>query len=193
MLGAASSATQVSNQTITVTAGGSGVSSALATFSLTVNPAPAFSLAVSPASASVTAGQSASYTLSVTPVGGFNQQVALSCTGAPSEATCSVSPSSVTLDGADLAKPTVTVTTTADSLATRGRRPLPPPTTPAVPWVAWPFLLAVLASLASGRGRRVRFRLAVLAAAMCLILGWAACGGGGSVSTTTNSGTPAGT
>jgi pimeloyl-ACP methyl ester carboxylesterase len=194
-LQAASNAAVLSNQTITVTASGSGVSSATASFSLTVNPAPAFSLAVSPASATVTAGQPATYTLSVTPVGGFNQQVALSCTGAPSEASCSVSPSSVTLDGADVAKPTVTVTTTAASLATRGRRLVPPRTTPAVPWAAWPLLLAVLASFASRRGRRVRFRLAVLAAAMCLILGWAACGGGGSANTTPppNSGTPTGT
>jgi VCBS repeat-containing protein len=192
-LQAASNATQVSNQTITVTASGSGVSSATATFSLTVNPAPAFSLAVSPASTSVTAGQSATYTLSVTPVGGFNQQVALSCTGAPSEATCSVSPSSVTLDGAGVAKPTVMVSTTAASLATRGRRLVPPRTAPDVPWGAWPLLLAVLSSFASWRGRRVRFRLAGLAAAMFLILGWAACGGGGSSTTTTNSGTPTGT
>ena len=42
-----------------------------------------FSLSVSPTSGTITAGQSATFTLSVTPSGGFNQTVSLSCGGAP--------------------------------------------------------------------------------------------------------------
>jgi pimeloyl-ACP methyl ester carboxylesterase len=193
-LSAAAGAATVSNQTVTITASGSGVSSAPATFSLTVNPASAFSLSISPGSDSVTAGQSASYTLSVTPVGGFNQQVSLTCTGAPSEATCSVSPASVTLNGTDTAKPTVTVTTTAASQAAPGRRFFPPGTArpPAFAWFAWLFLLLASASLAAARRRRIRFSPALLAATALLLLTLAACGGGSSANTS-NAGTPAGT
>ena len=43
-------------------------------------------------SATVAPGQSATYTLSVAGEGGFNQSVSFTCTGAPSEATCTVSP-----------------------------------------------------------------------------------------------------
>jgi len=194
-LQAASIATLVSNQTITITASGSGVSSITATFTLTVNPAADFSLSVSPTSGTVTAGGSATYTLSVTPAGGFNQQVSLSCTGTPSAATCSISPSSVTLDGTNAAKPTVTVTTTARSLASPTRRLVPPGAVGplAIPCVAWLLVLATLSSLAVLRRRRVRFSLAVLAATALLMISWAACGSGSTSVTTTTTGTPAGT
>jgi hypothetical protein len=145
---------------------------------------------------SVTAGESATYTLSVTPVGGFNQQVSLSCTGVPSAATCSVSPASVTPDGTNAAKATVTVTTTARSLASPIRRLVPPGAVGplAIPWVAWLLMLATLSCLAAMRRRRVRFSLAVLAATALLMISWAACGGGGGATTTPPpSGTPPGT
>lgn len=51
-------------------------------------------------SATIKAGQTATYNLQVTPSGGFNGTVALSCTGAPMSATCSVSPASITVNGA---------------------------------------------------------------------------------------------
>jgi pimeloyl-ACP methyl ester carboxylesterase len=191
---AASNAALVSSQAITITASGSGVSSVTAAFSLTVNPPPDFSLSISPTSATVAAGGSATYTLTVTPVGGFNQQVSLSCAGAPSAATCSVSPASVTLDGADAAKTTVTVTTTARSHANPTRRRVPPWAVgpQAIPWFGWVLMLATLSSLAAMRGQRVRFSLTALAATALLMISWVACGGGGGTTTTPPSGTPAG-
>ena len=51
-------------------------------------------------SASIKAGQTASYNLQVTPSNGFSGTVALACGGAPMSATCSVSPASVTVIGA---------------------------------------------------------------------------------------------
>ncbi len=65
--------------------------------------------------ATVTPGGTTRYTLNVSPEGGFNQTVNLSCAGAPSEATCSVSPNSVLLNGISVSTATVTVTTTAAS------------------------------------------------------------------------------
>jgi len=75
-----------------------------------------FSLApISSASATVSAGQTASFTVAVSPAGGFNQSVAFTCTGAPSQSTCAVSPSSIALSGSAATTVTVTVTTMAAS------------------------------------------------------------------------------
>ena len=51
-------------------------------------------------SATIKAGQTASYNLQVTPSNGFSGTVALACGGAPTSASCSVSPASVTVNGA---------------------------------------------------------------------------------------------
>src|SRR5207245_1515582 len=51
-----------------------------------------FALSTSATSVAISAGQTASFGLDVMPQGGFNLTLSLSCTGAPSEAVCSVSP-----------------------------------------------------------------------------------------------------
>ncbi|MEU3397310.1 M28 family peptidase [Streptomyces filamentosus] len=68
-----------------------------------------FSLALSPASGDVQAGGAATATVSTTTVSGSAQQVTLSASGAPSGATVSFSPATVTSGSAA----TMTVTTTA--------------------------------------------------------------------------------
>ena len=89
---------------------------------------PDFTVSVSGTfSATVSAGGKATYTVAVQPVDGFNQTVLLACSGAPSKATCSVSPASVTLDGTNSQNVNVTVTTTAASLVPPGPRGGPPP------------------------------------------------------------------
>ena len=70
-----------------------------------------FSMAATPASSVVAAGQSATYTLSVNPTGGFNQTVQLTCAGAPQAASCTISPNSVTPDGTHSSAATLTITT----------------------------------------------------------------------------------
>ena len=52
------------------------------------------------ASATVTAGQTASYSIAVAPAGGFAASVALSCSGGPAGSACAVSPSTIALSGA---------------------------------------------------------------------------------------------
>ena len=74
----------------------------------------------SSSSATVTAGQTANYSLAVTPGGGFNQMVVLACSGAPTQSTCSISPSPVTLGGSAPTSVTVTVTTTAGTSTSLG-------------------------------------------------------------------------
>jgi len=166
--------------------------------------APDFSLSVPAGSspATVTRGQTASYALSVIPQGGFNQTVSLACTGAPSEATCSVSPASVTLDGKDAATATVTVTTTAPSLVVRA--PFNTPTNDRAfrvfpPMWAWALaLIGVLLALGlPGKLHRVP-ALAKLGLGLIILVvtAWVACGGGaggGGGGGGGNPGTPLGT
>ncbi len=151
-----------------------------------------FSLNANPASVTVTAGGPASYTLSVTPAGGFNQAVSFTCTGAPSLATCTVTPSPVTLDGTNARTVTVQVTTTARSML--------PPSSPFWPRATgrykgqpvffWLLVFALVMSLLGGMRHRVRLDFAMMAFLVLLVA--AACGGGGSGSGG-NPGTPAGT
>jgi len=74
-----------------------------------------FNISAAPSAVSIAAGESASYSSSVTPVGGFKGTVTLSCGGAPAASTCSISPSQVTLDGSDPAVASVTLTTASRS------------------------------------------------------------------------------
>ena len=73
---------------------------------------------VSPATATVAPGQTASYQLTVAPSGGFGQTVALTCTGAPPQSTCAVSPASLALTGSTASQVSVTVATTGHAIFT---------------------------------------------------------------------------
>ncbi|HUI42810.1 MAG TPA: SBBP repeat-containing protein [Terriglobia bacterium] len=141
-----------------------------------------FYLTESPALTEILAGQSATYSMSVMPLNGFNKPISLGCVTLdyPAYATCSVSPSSVTLDGKNPASATVTVTTMAQSARAVPRsRPggptAPPPLRPAL-WtvLAGLGLLALQAGLRSPRGARAS-RLALLGGALALVALWSAC------------------
>jgi hypothetical protein len=141
---------------------------------------PDFTILVTPPSATVSAGQPASYTLSLTPLHGFNQAVSLSCNRAPTAAQCTVLPSSVTLDGSNTSTATVTVTTTAASMVGPGQGPsvmLPPLGNPVeMRWLVWLLAIITMASWLKAQ-RRVRLGFAVM---MLFVLAWTACSVGGS-------------
>ena len=168
-----------SPQTVSLTGTGSGT-------------AADFSLSVSPASGTITAGQSATFTLSVASSGGFNQTVSLSCGGAPQAGTCTVSPTAVTPNGSSAAITTVLLNTTARGMVVPGQRPrwVSPRLGEGIRNILWLIAaLALLATVVVGRRRQVRLTLGF--AMMMVVLG-AGCTGVVK-STTTNSGTPAGT
>jgi hypothetical protein len=73
------------------------------------NAAPDFALTATPASQSITAGNSTSYTATVTPSGGYTGTVTFSVTGLPAGATGTFTPTSVTTSGSS----TLGITTTA--------------------------------------------------------------------------------
>jgi hypothetical protein len=75
-----------------------------------------FSVGATTSTASVSAGQSTNYALSVNPVAAFTGDVTLSCTGAPAAATCTT-PGSVAVNGS-AASVSVTVSTTARGMLT---------------------------------------------------------------------------
>ncbi len=79
---------------------------------------PNFTIAASPTTASVTPGESADSTLTIAPVGDYSAKVTLSCS-VPSDKglSCSVSPTSVTLNGITSEKATLSVLTSATTPA----------------------------------------------------------------------------
>jgi hypothetical protein len=153
-----------------------------------------FSLSAASSSASIAAGQAATYALGITPAGGFNQRVSLACTGAPQLPTCSVSPASVILNGSTALTATATVATIAPSTVSGGRFILPPVgRQPGLPRLLRLLLaLVMLANLVVAvRRRRVGWRWGGV---LLFVLFWAACGGGsGGGNGGGNPGTPRGT
>ncbi|HLW87389.1 MAG TPA: choice-of-anchor D domain-containing protein [Terriglobales bacterium] len=71
---------------------------------------PDFSLTASPNTLTIAPGNAGYSTLTLTPKGGFNQTVNLTCTGVPAGTTCVANPNQVTLDGTDSVNSTLTVT-----------------------------------------------------------------------------------
>ena len=85
---------------------------------------PDFTVAAAPASISVTAGQSGTTTLSVSPVNGFNYATSFSCPELPTGASCSFSPATVTPMGA-AASTTLTISTSTIILESHRCNPNP--------------------------------------------------------------------
>jgi Right handed beta helix region len=103
---AVAAGTQTGSLSISDNAGGSPQTVALS------GTAVDFFLFANPSSESVRRGQSPLFTVPVNPLGGpFNSSVALSCSGLPSFASCSFSPTSV-VPGASGAQSTLTISTT---------------------------------------------------------------------------------
>jgi Abnormal spindle-like microcephaly-assoc'd, ASPM-SPD-2-Hydin len=156
-----------------------------------------FSLSSSPTSNTVSAGASATYTITATSIGGFSQAIMLACTAPPPGVSCSFSPSSVTPGASGAATATVTVATTAAGFAPRARwRPVSPTDGPR-PEIVLGCLLVALVTIAIGArlarsqlGRVLRpmWGAIALVAALLAVLAIPGCGG---KSTTVS--TPAGT
>ncbi|HEY1400153.1 MAG TPA: S8 family serine peptidase [Terriglobales bacterium] len=149
---------------------------------------PDYGVSATPSTATITAGQQASFTVSATPQHGSKQTVTWNCTGAPAAATCTVSPPTVTLDGTNAATATVTLTTTARTMSPPLVLPrLAPPTPPRVVLAAC-FAGLVILLMVCNVGRTFRQRPALAAAAGLLAVSLCA----HSCTGTYSSGTPPG-
>lgn len=93
----------------TLTASYSGDNNFIGSTSASVNqPVGDFSITVSPAAQTISSGHQAFYTISMAPIGGLTGTVSLSCTGAPPNSTCAVSPTTDNLTGS-IVQSTVTL------------------------------------------------------------------------------------
>jgi len=157
-------------------------------------PVSGFTVVSTTATATVAAGQSATYDIQVTPqIGSLDAAITLSCPTLPRGVTASFSPTSVT-PGAAAAASQLTLTTKAGQGAGAGTASASPGPGPlglaalilgGLTLLAWSVVRLLFSC-------RLSFRLLAAGAAICLVVLIAGCsagGGGGS----TNNGTPPGT
>ncbi|MBZ5564287.1 MAG: choice-of-anchor D domain-containing protein [Acidobacteriia bacterium] len=177
-----------STATLTVTDSAPGSPHTLSLSGTGTGPDLSVAVTGSGGSATVTAGQTATYNLSVTPQAGLSGTVSFTCSGAPAQATCTVSPGSLNLNGTASAPITVTVNTTARSAVWM----ISKPHFEQWIWVCWLGVLSAVSLVTIRKHRRGWRRtwallgVATLGLALC-----AACGG--SEGTHGAGGTPAGT
>jgi uncharacterized protein (TIGR03118 family) len=155
-----------------------------------------FSISAAAQALTVTQGQSATTSLTITPTNGFNSAVSFSCSGLPGGATCSFSPSTVTPAGnAATTQLSISTVTTGTYGATPGLVVAGPKTRTGslgLALAAVLFLLLLLLKGISGRRESVttaRWIRIALAAGLLVV----AAGCGSSKNTTPTMGTPAGT
>lgn len=146
-----------------------------------------FTVNVSPASATIKAGQTATFTITVNPLNGMNSSIAFACSGLPAASSCNFSPASLT-PGAGPVSTTLTITTTAPSSAA-----LPIVRMNSWPFAAWPVatVLGLFVVSIGYRGKRSQ-RWSLAFGALMLGLALASCGGNSSTPPP-NIGTPPGT
>jgi hypothetical protein len=170
----------------------------------------------SPPLQTVTAGNSTSYTVTVTPLNGFNQVVLLGCKNLPQgtdstaqnpDTTCTFAPPGLTLDGTNPATATLTISTTAS----QSSQLLPRPPGGSPPWGSWKhewwvllaglWIISLASLVVTGRRLlgakpvRLRASLAILVLAASLSALATACNNTyyGPQTTPVTTGTPAGT
>jgi len=157
----------------TVTVMGAGGVSHTTTVTVTVTAAPDFTIAASAATpASVTAGGTASSTITIAPVGGFNSAVNLTCAVTPTatrQPTCTLSPTSL---ASASGTSTLTVRTTAATTAALS---------PQTSGFTYAMLLPIgsLALIGAGLGSRKKRLWGFLLGCMLFagVISMAACGG----------------
>jgi hypothetical protein len=83
--------------------------------------AGSFTMSASPASVTVAAGQTAPYSVLLSPIGAFGNNISLACSGAPSGATCNFSSTSVAFSqGTGSASAALNITTTPQPVSIAG-------------------------------------------------------------------------
>ncbi len=176
-----------------VVADNAGSGSQMIAVAGTGTAAPSFTIGVpsgGSSSSTVSAGQTATFNLALTPTGSFTGTVNFTCAVAPKVSpapVCNV-PASVSVSGSSAASVMVTISTTAPGSASGGLGPHLPLS---VGLMAFSLSLGASILLLAGRRRRVVTGGLGVALACVLMVG---CGGGGpSTSTSGSTGTPAGT
>ncbi len=184
------------SQSLTASYGGSATLAGSVSSAVTVTVAAGaadFTAALSPTSGTLSPGQSATTTITLTPSNGFNQTVALSCSGLPTGASCRFSSASVAVNGS-AATSTLTIATAATTAMNSTRSPLIPlaPGGGLFAGIGLPLVLRRRRSAVRWL-RRALFILSIVGAAAVLQSCGGSGGGGGASGTGSSAGTPAGT
>jgi hypothetical protein len=167
------------SQTVTVT---DTSATATLTVSITVTD---FSLPAAPSTVTVTLGQPATSTLTVTPISGFTGTISFTCAVPSSMLEASCSATSVQIPGSSL-NSTLTVNTTASHKISAALKPNPWTTTP------YGLLFSAMIVAANARDKKKWKRKLLFAfLPILMLIGIVSCGGSGSKKT--DPGTPAGT
>ncbi len=162
---------------------GVGLIGTLQDFSLTVT---------SQTSLTVAPGQFANYSISASPVNGFAQKIELSCGAIPAQSTCTVTPSSVTLDGSHSATANLAVATAGASPGLTQPAGGPPNNNRLALWAAFSGALGLAFLMLIRCRREWRPQLLYGVTLLCLLsigVTMLACGGGGSSGGGTQAGT----
>ncbi len=97
-------------------AGDTNFNSSTSTASSIIIGTPDYTITVAPPSATINAGQSATFVFTITPLFGYNQPISFACGGLPANATCTFTPNPVTPNGAPVTS-TLVITTDVKSAA----------------------------------------------------------------------------
>ena len=136
---------------------------------------PDYTVSATQTTASVRAGQAATYTLAVAGLGGFNTAISFSCSGLPLNSTCGFAPSSVTPSGS---VPVTTVLTVQTAGNAAMLKTMPVHRRSMVLAFSLSFGLAGL--LVVGGDRKRRLWVGLLGFGIFSLVLLTACGGGGS-------------
>jgi hypothetical protein len=138
------------------------------------NPNGDFSLGASPASATIKAGQSATFTITISPINGMSSPVTFACSGLPAASSCTFSPASVTPTGSPVSTTLTVSTTAASSLAT--------PIAGLRPWAFTSWSLGIVFGffvVKTGAGHKKARRCSTVFGVIALAFLVVSCGGGG--------------
>jgi hypothetical protein len=155
--------------TLTVTDNAGGSPHTVGLTGTGTSPAPDFTLSAAPTTLTVAQGAVGTpVTITVNPVNGFSSAVALTCTGAPANSSCVLSPTSIT--------PPTTSALTFTAHAMFMPLPISRPAPPLNVLRIIPLFVAVMLLFLLRSTQRLRIRVAMVAAILCFVT-LAACSG----------------
>jgi len=152
-------------------------------------PTPDFSIGVSPMSQTISSGQTATYTLSLTAINGFNEQLIINCSGIPQGASCVPMSPTITVSGTSPVQVQLSVMTTPRSSRLPGTGPRSPANLRSLPVFVVATCMLMLLAVRRYRRKPTDFVFCVLLLAV-IALG---CSGGSGSGGAGISGTPSGT
>jgi len=139
--------------------------------------APAFSLTANPGTASITVGQQAVATLTLTANATFSGSISFTCSGLPANAACIVNPTQVTLAAGSTEEATVIIGTTTSAAN------IPPPFSPLSGYVGGLSVAGLFCCFAFRRFNRKLFSALGLLFVVSAMAGLSGCSSGNGVKT----------